>query len=204
MAVTRFVALIALLALPGVRYAARAAEPAGAGEWPPVWVYGDVPAWDIADEGLPFRLTGAWPSPLDPLARFLMTAETRWTASVGYVRVYNSYDGATGNFKNPGGNAVLASVAREFRWRLPGPAVAGIPTLLIEFGVNVASHRFPADGTQATLLVVSGLEWALTDSGTDPEWTLALVWSHFSNANLFSRNAGYDGLALRLGRRLRF
>ena len=36
------------------------------------------------------------------------------------------------------------------------------------------------------------------------EAAAALVWPHLSNANLFHRNAGYDGLALRFGRSLRF
>jgi hypothetical protein len=165
------------------------------------WLHGDAPIWDIADEGLPLRCTLALPSRRDPLARALYAAETRWTFSAGYARVYNSYDPTTGIFKNPGGHAALISVGRQFRWRRPPPAGAALPQLAIELGAHAATRRFPADGTRANVKLITGLEWVFREA-TPREWSVGLMWMHFSNANLFSRNAGYDGLALRVGRRL--
>jgi hypothetical protein len=162
------------------------------------WVYADVPAWDISHEGLPFRLTWAWDSPLDPLARLLRSSETRWTAGIGYAKVYNSYDATTGRFRSAGGHAALASAGREFRWRLAPEtrvgALARLPTVLVEFGVHGASRHFPADGTHFNFKLLSGLEWEVPSR----PWTVGLIWLHFSNADLLSRNSGYDGLALRL------
>lgn len=188
------IALVAFLTASGVISAS--GQPSNRERWFAV----DVPAWDISNEGLPFRATWAWASPVDPLGRLLGAAETRWTASVGYAKVYNSYDGATGVFRNPGGHAALASAGREFRWRLDlgeqRVVSRWLPTALIEFGVHGATRRFPADGTQFNFKLLSGLEWPVSRGG----WTAALIWSHFSNANVLSRNSGYDGLALRFSR----
>jgi hypothetical protein len=168
------------------------------------WLHFDAPLWDLADEGLPFRLTLALPSRRDPLTRVLFASEARWTVSVGYARVYNSYDGATGIFKNPGGHAALFSAGRQFRWHPPEFAGPFTPKVAIEFGVNLATRPFPADGTRATLKLISGLEWTWSTRGGATEWSAGVMWPHFSNANLFSRNAGYDGLVIRLGRSVRF
>lgn len=167
------------------------------------WLSVDLPVWDIADEGLPFRLTAALPTSNDWLNRTLRTSESRWTASVGYAKVYNSYDGATGVFKNPGGHAALVSAGRQFRWHLPEVLGAATPELWVEFGVHAATRRFPADGTRANFKLITGLEWTFFEK-QDRAWSAALIWPHFSNANLLSRNAGYDGLALRIGKRFRF
>lgn len=167
---------------------------------PQLWVYGEVPAWDIADEGLPFRLTVALPSRRDPLARLLFATEARWTLSLGYARIHDSYDATTGVFKNPGGDALLASAGREYRWALPRFAGRFTPQLAIDTGVNLASRPFPADGTRGTIKVITGLEWSRRANAGNDEWTAGIAWAHFSNANLFSRNAGYDGLVFRIGR----
>ncbi len=108
-----------------------------------------------------------------------------------------------GRFKNPGGNAVLFGAARQFRWQPPKAAALTLPTLVFEFGVNYATTRFPADGTRANLLLVTGFEWNWRSRG-GREWAAAIVWPHFSNAYLFRRNAGYDGIAVRVGRSVRF
>lgn len=171
---------------------------------PAGWLYFDAPTWDIADEGLPFRFTLALPSRRDPLARLLWASEARWTMSVGYAKVYNSYDGATGVFKNPGGHAALFSAGRQYRWTLPRFAGALTPSPIFEIGGHVATRNFPADGTRANFKVITGFEWAWRSRTGDAEWSAALIWPHFSNGNLFSRNAGYDGLALRLGRSIWF
>jgi hypothetical protein len=137
---------------------------------------------------------------VDPLGRLLWAAETRWTASLGYAKVYNSFDGRTGIFTDAGGHAALASAGREFRWRLEGPArtarLKWLPTALIDFGVHGASRRFPAGGTHFNFKLLSGLEWPVGSGG----WTTALIWAHFSNANVLPRNSGYDGLMLRISR----
>lgn len=175
----------------------RPASPAG-------WLYLDLPAWDIANEGLPVRLSLALPSRRDILTRALLAAEARWTLSVGYAKVYNSFDATTGIFKNPGGHAALFSAGRQFRWQLPRVAGALTPDIVVDFGIHYATRRFPADGTHANLKLISGLEWTWPGSGARGKWTVGLVWPHFSNADLLDRNSGYDGLALRLGRQVRF
>jgi hypothetical protein len=167
----------------------------------PAWLYGDVPIWDLADEGLPFRVTAAFSSGRDPVSRVLFATEARWTFSVGYAKVYNSYDPTTGVFKNPGGHAALFSAGREFRWHVPPYLGRFTPKVVVEFGAHYATRRFPADGTRANFKLITGLEWSLPQ---DSPWTIAIVWPHFSNANLQNPNAGYDSLALRVGRQSRF
>lgn len=168
------------------------------------WLYFDGPLWDIADEGLPFRFTLALPSDRDLLSRLLGATEARWTLAAGYVKVYNSYDATTRIFKNPGGHAAFVSAGRQFRWHLPPLAGALTPRFSIEFGLNVASRPFPADGTRTNLKVVTGLEWIRPLPGGNANWCVGIFWPHYSNANLFPRNAGYDGLALRFGRTVAF
>lgn len=168
------------------------------------WLYFDAPLWDFGDDGLPFRLSLAVPSQRDWLTRTLFATEARWVVSLGYAKVYNSYDSATGTFKNPGGQAALFSAGRQMRWDLPKLAGLFTPTLLLELGLHYATHRFPADGTRANGKVITGLEWTWENRARTAEWTAGMVWPHFSNANLLDRNAGYDGLSIRLGRSLRF
>ena len=168
------------------------------------WLHFDAPLWDLADEGLPFRLTLSLPSRRDLLTRLLFADEARWTLSAGYAKVYNSYDGATGVFKNPGGHAALFSVGRQLRWHLPRVVGAFTPEVVLEFGAHVATRPFPADGTRANFKVISGLEWTWPSRRDTAEWSVGVLWPHFSNGNLFSRNAGYDGLVFRLGRSIRF
>lgn len=168
------------------------------------WTYFDAPLWDISNEGLPFRFTWAVGSQRDWITRLLFASEARWTLSAGYAKVYNSYDAATGVFKNPGGHAVLLSAGRQMYWDLPPVAGVFTPRITFEYGLHVASRRFPADGTRANFKVLTGLEWVLRSKGEPNGWTAGIFWPHFSNANLFSRNAGYDGLAIRIGRSVRF
>lgn len=168
------------------------------------WAYLDLPLADFGDDGEPYRFTLALPGGEDVVTRLLFATEARWTLSTGYARVRDSYDAGTGVFKNPGGRAALFGAARQFRWHPPRGTSATVPRLVIEFGVHYATHRFPADGTRLSLLLVTGLEWTWRSRAAGTEWTAALVWPHLSNANLFQRNAGYDGLALRFGRSLRF
>jgi hypothetical protein len=168
------------------------------------WAYVDLPLADFGDDGEPYRFTFALPSRADLVTRMLFASEARWTLSAGYARVRDSYDARTGAFKNPGGRAALFGAARQFRWHPPRAAGATVPQLVIEFGAHYATQRFPADGTRLSLLLVTGLEWTWRSRAAGTEWTAALVWPHLSNANLFQRNAGYDGLALRFGRSLRF
>lgn len=168
------------------------------------WAYVDLPVTDFGDDGEPYRVTFALPSRPDVVTRMLFASEARWTLSTGYARVRDSFDARTGVFKNPGGRAALFGAARQFRWHPPREAGVAVPRLVIEFGVHYATHRFPADGTRMSLLLVTGLEWTWRTRAAGTEWIAAVVWPHLSNANLFQRNAGYDGLALRFGRSLRF
>lgn len=170
----------------------------------PSWLYFEAPVWDLADEGLPFRFTLALPAERDFVARTLFASEARWTFSAGYAKVYNSFDAATGAFKNPGGHAALFSAGKQYYWQLPSARSRLLPRLMVEVGVNLATRRFPADGEHASIKAIAGLEWSWPAARGDAAWSAALVWPHFSNANLLPRNAGYDGLSLRLGRSWRF
>lgn len=168
------------------------------------WMYFDAPLWDLADEGLPFRLTIALPSGRDFISRLLGAGEARWVFSAGYAKVYNSYDGETGVFKNPGGHAALLSAGRQMFWDLPAFAGRFTPRMALEYGVHVATRPFPADGTRGNLKGIIGVEWATPRANDDASWSAGVYWAHFSNANAFSRNAGYDGLVIRFGRSVRF
>lgn len=170
----------------------------------PAWISLDVPLWDIADEGLPFRLTYARPHRREWIAAVVGAEETRWSVSAGYAKVYNSYDGATGIFKNPGGHAALFSAGIQWYWRLPQLLGEATPRLLIEAGAHYATRRFPADGTRANFKLITGLEWVRRARPDAAGWSVSILWPHFSNANLFDRNAGYDGLALRFARTVTF
>lgn len=193
--------LVALIGLSSSAFAQTAADlRLNQRTTPSGWLYFDAPLWDLADEGLPFRLTLALPSRRDPLTRLLFAAEARWTFSAGYAKVYNSFDGATGAFKNPGGHAALFSAGRQFRWHVPRLLGGFTPKIALEFGANVATRRFPADGTRANVKLITGLEWTWRTRDERTEWSAGVMWPHFSNANLLSRNAGYDGLVFRIGR----
>lgn len=193
------VVLVGFLVAPAFGQSPGASHPTPAG-----WFYTDIPLWDISNEGLYFRQTLAIPSRRDPLTRLLLAHEARWTFSVGYVKIYDSYDANTGVFKNPGGHAALFSVGRQFRWHLPQAQRPFVPKLSIEFGANYATRPFPADGTRASLKLITGLEWTWRSRDQRAEWSAGVMWPHFSNGNLLSRNAGYDGLALRFGRSVAF
>ena len=164
------------------------------------WLYLDTPLWDLADEGLPFRVSAAWPARRDPLSRFLRVTETRWTGSAGYAKVYNSFDTATGEFRSAGGHAALVSLGRQFLWRLPSVAGRWQPDPMIEAGAHFASRDFPAGGTRFNFKVFFGIEWELSAAAPERDWRLGVVWLHFSNANVLSRNSGFDGLGLRFSR----
>lgn len=168
------------------------------------WLHFDAPLWDLADEGLPFRLTLSLPSRRDLLTRIVFADEARWTFSAGYVKVYNSYDGATGVFQNPGGHAAMFSAGRQLRWHLPEFVGPFTPKIVMEIGVHAATRPFPASGTHANFKLITGLEWTWYSRDRRTEWSAGVVWPHFSNANVLSRNSGYDGLVLRLGRSIRF
>jgi hypothetical protein len=194
LAVFFLVTLVGVVPSRAAPTAPRSTEP---GETVRGHLYLDVPLWDLANEGLPFRLTLALPSPRDPIAQLLRAEETRWSFSAGYAKVYNSWDATTGVFKNSGGHAALFSAGRQFWWSLPDSIDRHwLPRLMIEFGVNYATRPFPADGTRASLKLITGVEWQLPRS----RWSAGVMWPHFSNANLLDKNAGYDGLTFRLGR----
>jgi hypothetical protein len=69
-----------------------------------------------------------------------------------------------------------------------------LPTVLIEFGAHGASRPFPADGTRFNFKLLPGVEW----EAPSRRWAAGVMWLHFSNADVLSPNAGYDGLAIRI------
>ncbi len=191
--------LLPLVSRTGASELTTEATPSRAG-----WLYFEAPLRDFGDDGLPFRLSLAVPGQRDWITRTLFAAEARWIVSLGYAKVYNSFDGATGIFRNPGGHAALFSAGRQMRWHLPELAGGFTPKLILDLGLHYATRRFPADGTHANIKLITGLEWTWENRARTAEWTAGIVWPHFSNANLLNRNSGYDGLSVRFGRSLRF
>lgn len=196
--------LVATLAPPAGGQAVTNLPPAPASAEHAGWIYFDAPLWDISNEGLPFRFTVMLPSERDVLTRLLLANEARWTLSVGYAKGYDSYDATTGVFKNPGGHAALFSAGRQMRWDLPRFAGQFTPRLALELGAHLATRRFPSDGTRANVKAIAGLEWIWRAPRPATEWSAGIMWLHFSNGNIDSRNAGYDALMLRMGRSVRF
>ncbi|MBA4137424.1 MAG: hypothetical protein C0518_08935 [Opitutus sp.] len=166
-----------------------------------LFVFVESGVWDISDDGLPFRAGVILPSHHDPLSRFLRMREPRWVLAVGYALIPDVYDEGTGQLSAAGGNGFLVGAAREWAWELP--RVLGERAslaLAIDFGLHYATRTLPPNGTHANFLVSPGLSW---ESAPDPgraRWHVGLRWFHLSNADVFGRNAGYDGISLRFGR----
>ena len=160
-------------------------------------VFFEASAWDISDDGQPFRVGVLWPSRHDALSRLLRAREPRWVFAAGYARIPDIFDDGTGRLSGAGGDGALLGVAREWAWDLPW--IARELSVAIDFGLNYATKSLPANGTNWNFIVSPGFTWERTarDGAT---WHVGLRWFHLSNADVFGRNAGYDGLTLRLGR----
>lgn len=166
-----------------------------------VFVFAEAGVWDISDDGMPYRIGVILPSRHDWLSRTLRMREPRWVLAAGYARIPDIYDDGTGRLSGAGGDGVIVGAAREWAWNLPPwttprRAVA----LAIDFGLGYAGRSLPANGTNMNFLVSPGFVWETRSAAGRPGWHLGLRWFHLSNADLFGRNAGYDGITLRLGR----
>ena len=164
-------------------------------------VFAEVGAWDISDDGLPYRLGAILPSRHDPLSRLLRMREPRWVVAVGYAKIPAVYDDGTGRLSGAGGDGFLIAAAREWAWALPLLGTARCDAALaIDFGLSYATRSLPANGTHPNFLVSPGFVWETRSAAGRPGWHFGLRWFHLSNADLFGRNAGYDGITLRIGR----
>jgi hypothetical protein len=180
------------LALPGLAGGLAAAAA-------PAQVFFDGPLWDIADEGLPYRLTLAWPAAPGPLARWLPAGEARWTLGAGYAAVYDNLDTGTGLVTARGRDGTIFAAGRQTLWPLPLRLPGGGLRLECEVGLHYAARSLPANGTHLSFVVLGGFEWAPARAARSG-WLAGVRWLHLSHGGLFGPNGGYDGLVFRLGR----
>lgn len=165
------------------------------------FVFVESGIWDISEDGLPFRAGVMLPSRHDPLSRWLKMREPRWVLAVGCAQIPDVYDDGTGRLGAAGGNGFLIGAAREWAWELPRVlGERGGIALALDLGINYTTRTLPANGTHANFLVSPGLQWESALRTGRARWHVGLRWFHLSNADVFGRNAGYDGLSLRLGR----
>jgi hypothetical protein len=123
-------------------------------------VFVEGPLWDISDEGLPYRLTVAWPVTPDPLARLLRAGESRWTVSAGYAVAYDNFDTGTNTVGARGRDGLMFNAGRQTLWPLPLRLPRGALRLELEVGLHYAARSLPADGTHLSFSLVGGFEWS--------------------------------------------
>lgn len=163
-------------------------------------VFFETAAWDISNDGLPFRVGVSLPSRHDVLSRWLGAREPRWVLAVGYATLPDIYDTGTGRLSGWGGDAFMVGAAREWTWELPLEWRGRRPlALALDLGMNYASASVPANGTNLNFIVSPGFSWEMPRA-RGGVWHLGLRWLHLSNAGLHDVNAGYDGITLRFGR----
>jgi hypothetical protein len=165
-------------------------------------LFAEVTASDISDDAITYRLVGDIPAAPDPLGRLLRSAGQSWTAAVGFAEVRDAIDTGTGRLTAKGGDAYFINLGRQWEWRLPEAiAIQGWkPRLQGEAGLHYASASVPAGGTHFQFLLSGGFEWRRVSTEPGGEWAVGIRWLHYSNANLFTSNAGYDAIVFRLGR----
>jgi len=163
-------------------------------------VFFESAAWDISDDGLPFRIGVVLPASPDPLSWLLRTRTPRWVLAGGYATLPDIYDTGTGRLSGKGGDAWMVGFAREWGWDLPLVVRGECPlALVLDLGVNYASASIPANGTNANFIVSPGFSWE-TRRARGGVWHFGLRWFHLSNAGVYAVNAGYDGITVRFGR----
>jgi hypothetical protein len=169
-------------------------------------LFAEVTALDISDDGLTYRLVGDIPATPDPLGRLLRTSGQAWTAALGFAEVKDAVDTGTGRLTAKGGHAVFANLGRQWEWRLPDFVSIRDwePQLQAETGLHYASASLPAGGTHFQFLLSAGFEWRRPAREPQDGWAFGVRWLHYSNANLFTSNAGYDSVVFRLGRAWRW
>jgi hypothetical protein len=183
--------------------AVSASTPASAATSRATLFFVDGPLVDLADEGLPFRFTVAFPATLDPLTRALRASEARWTLGSGYAVVYDNFDTGTNTVRERGRDGLLFNAGRQTLWNVPVPLPAGALRLDLEAGLNYSARSLPANGTHLSFSLFAGLEWS-SAPGDPREWIAGLRWFHLSHGGLFGQNGGYDGILFRVGRRWTF
>jgi hypothetical protein len=162
----------------------------------------EVTAFDISDDGLTYRLVGDIPSQSDPLGKFLRSTAQDWTVAVGFADIKDAVDTGTQRLSAKGGHAWFANFGRQWEWRLPQAlSINGwMPAVQAETGVHYATASIPAGGTHFQFLVSTGFEWLRSLPTSESDWIIGVRWLHYSNANIFTSNAGYDSLVVRVGR----
>jgi len=163
----------------------------------------DGPLADLADEGLPFRLTAAFPTALDPISDRLGAVDARWTVGTGFASVYDNFDTGTNSVRDRGRDGLLFNAGRQTLWPVPVTLPAGSLLLELEAGLNYATRSLPANGTHLSFSLFAGFEWS-NASDNPREWIAGIRWFHLSHGGLFGVNGGYDGLIFRIGRRWNF
>lgn len=164
----------------------------------------ESPLADLADEGLPFRLTVAFPAQLDPVTRALRATEARWTFGSGYAVVDDNFDTGTNTVRERGRDGLLLNFGRQTLWPLPVPLPVPLPAgalrLELEAGLNYPARSLPANGTHLSFSPLAGFDGS--SAPRDPrEWIAGVRGFHLSHSGLFGQNGGYDGLLFRVGRR---
>ena len=163
----------------------------------------DGPLADFADEGLPYRLTAAFPTSPDPITGWLGATDARWTVGTGFASVYDNFDTGTNSVRDRGRDGLLYNAGRQTLWPVPVTLPAGALRLELEAGLNYTTRSLPANGTHLSFSLFAGLEWS--SAPDDPrEWIAGIRWFHLSHGGLFGVNGGYDGLLFRVGRRWNF
>ena len=165
----------------------------------PIWFF-ESAAWDISDDGLPFRVGVLLPSQHDPLSRLLRMREPRWMLGAGYAQIRDIYDTGTGQLTGKGGGGLLFGGGREWAWNVPVVSRPAQPVSLgLELGVNYATASLPANGTHFNFIVSPGLTWE-RQRPNGRWWHVGVRWFHLSNVDVYNVNAGYDGITVRVGR----
>jgi hypothetical protein len=194
--------LIAVFCLvPGVIHARTDAH----GKGPTL--FAEVTALDISDDAMTYRLVADFPAAPDPLGRLLRASGQSWTAALGFAQLTDAVDTGTGRLTAQGGQTYLINLGRQWEWWFPAALLsvgAWKPHLQSEAGLHYASASLPAGGTHFQFLLSGGFEWRKTSSSSQDDWALGICWLHYSNANIFSSNAGYDSLVVRIGRSWRW
>jgi hypothetical protein len=145
------------------------------------------------DEGAPYRLSiGA--------GHLAFSNDLSFMASVAYS--YYDVNAVADNNPTPdlrGGNSHSLGFDLLMRWSF-------LQTLPVSCHIDggagfqsmLTDPPFPADGSKENFTLLFG-PGVLIPTDIDNRLRVSLLWFHISNANLFPKNSGYDGLQLVVG-----